>query len=70
VENTCLHNKPLLTRTEVANILGVSIQTVSRMCARGELETRRIGERLIRIPAESIGKYTACLTKGKAVRDE
>jgi excisionase family DNA binding protein len=50
-------SKPLLTQAEVAEVLGVSVQTVSRMVARGELETRRVGKRFVRVPAESLDRY-------------
>ena len=46
--------KPLLTRVEVAEVLGVSVQTVARMIGRGELEIVRVGERFVRITAESL----------------
>jgi excisionase family DNA binding protein len=49
--------KPLLTRREVAEALGVSVQTVGRIIGRGQLETRRVGKRFIRIPAESLQAY-------------
>jgi excisionase family DNA binding protein len=52
-------HKPLLTRREVAEVLGVSVQTVARMLGRGELETVRVGERFVRIPAESLEAYLA-----------
>ena len=39
---------------EAAQRLGVSIKTVRRMIARGDIEARRIGPRLIRINATSI----------------
>jgi excisionase family DNA binding protein len=47
---------PLLTRGEVAEVLGVSVQTVSRMLRRGELQTKKVG-RFVRIPAESLQAY-------------
>ncbi len=56
--HTHLH-KPLLTRAEVAEVLGVSIQTVARLLRRGELKTVRVGERFVRIPAESLEAYLA-----------
>jgi excisionase family DNA binding protein len=51
--------KPLLSRAEVAEVLGVSVQTVARLIGRGELETVRVGERMKRIPAESLEAYLA-----------
>ena len=35
--------EPLLRRSEVAELLGVSIRTVNRLAERGELEVVRIG---------------------------
>jgi excisionase family DNA binding protein len=56
----------LLTRREVAEALGVSVQTVARLIRRGELETVRVGERFIRIPAESLERYLQAHEKGGA----
>lgn len=47
----------LLTRQQAAEALGVSVQTVARLIRRGQLETRRVGERMVRIPAESLERY-------------
>jgi excisionase family DNA binding protein len=49
--------QPLLTRREVAEVLGVSVQTVARIIGRGELDIKRVGERFVRIPAESLERY-------------
>ena len=57
---------PLLTRGEVAEVLGVSVQTVGRIIERGELETRRVGKRFVRIPAESLEQYLQAQEKGGA----
>jgi excisionase family DNA binding protein len=51
--------KPLLTRAEVAEVLGVSVQTVARLIGRGELETVPVGDRFVRIPTESLKAYLA-----------
>ncbi len=56
--------KPLLSRAEVAEVLGVSVQTVARMIGRGELETVQVGERFVRIPAESLERYLQAQEKG------
>lgn len=59
--------KPLLTRGEVAEVLGVSVQTVGRIIERGELETKRVGKRFVRIPVESLEQYLqAAQEKGGA----
>jgi excisionase family DNA binding protein len=58
--------EPLLTRREVAEVLGVSVQTVARLIERGELETMRVGERFVRIPAESLEQYLQAQEKGGA----
>ena len=39
--------------------MGVSVQTVARLIGRGELETVRVGDRFVRIPAESLEAYLA-----------
>ena len=56
--------KPLLTRGEVAEVLGVSVQTVARLIGRGDLETVRVGERFLRIPAESLERYLQARQEG------
>lgn len=58
--------KPLLTRGEVADVLGVSVQTVARIIERGQLETVRVGERFVRIPVESLEHYLQAQEKGGA----
>lgn len=40
-----------ITKTEAADILGVSVRTVERMINLGELPARRFAGRTIRIPA-------------------
>lgn len=44
----------LVTIADAANALGVCTKTVRRMIERGEIEARRIGPRLIRIPADEV----------------
>jgi excisionase family DNA binding protein len=58
--------KPLLTRREVAEALGVSVQTVARLIERGDLETVRVGVRFVRIPIESVEQYLQAQEKGGA----
>jgi excisionase family DNA binding protein len=58
--------KPLLTRGEVAEVLGVSVQTVRRMVLRGELESRRVAKRFVRIPGESLERYLQARKEGGA----
>ena len=43
-----------LTREEVADLLRVSLNTILRMEARGEIPTVRFGKRCVRIPAEAV----------------
>lgn len=49
----------LLSRGEVAQILGVSRNTVLRMVDRGELPAIRVGERLIRCRRSDIEAWLA-----------
>ncbi len=56
--------KPLLTRAEVADLLGVSIQTVSRLVRAGKLTGVTVGERFIRIPFASLEQYLSKQTEG------
>ena len=39
---------------DAADLLGVSVKTVRRMIARGDLEAKRLGPRLIRINAATL----------------
>jgi excisionase family DNA binding protein len=39
---------------DAADLLGVSVKTVRRMIARGDLEAKRLGPRLIRINATAL----------------
>lgn len=48
----------LYTIQEAAKIMKVSEQTIRRMIARKELDTRRVGIRGIRITKESLEKFT------------
>jgi len=47
----------LLRKSEVAQILRVSVQTVGRLLARGELESQRVGARFVRITKSSLDAY-------------
>ena len=42
------------TRQEVAELLGLSLMTVNRMMNRGTLKRIHVGERAVRIDAESV----------------
>ena len=46
--------RQLVTLCEAAEILAVSVKTVRRYIAAGELDAVRLGRRTIRIKAESI----------------
>jgi excisionase family DNA binding protein len=39
---------------DAADRLGVSVRTLRRMIASGELEARRVGKRLLRVCAEDV----------------
>jgi excisionase family DNA binding protein len=49
----------LLDRGETADRLHVSVMTVRRLGAAGDLEEIRVGKRGIRIPEESVERYLA-----------
>jgi excisionase family DNA binding protein len=44
--------------------LGVSVQTVARLLERGQLQGQRVGERFVRIPAESLERYLQARQEG------
>lgn len=46
----------LVSLTEAAEILGLSVKTVRRYIAAGELDAVRLGRRVIRIKAESLDR--------------
>lgn len=46
----------LVSLPEAAGVLGVSVKTVRRYIAAGDLEAVRLGRRLIRIKAESLDR--------------
>lgn len=46
----------MISVDEAASALGVSAKTVRRMISRGDLEARRIGPRLLRVPVEGLAK--------------
>lgn len=47
-------SKPYLTRLEVAELLDVSIQSVDRWIAAGQLQAFKPSERLVRIRREDV----------------
>jgi excisionase family DNA binding protein len=51
--------EPLLGRREVAALLGVSVRTVNRLAARGDLEVLRIG-RAARFRADDVRTLIEC----------
>jgi excisionase family DNA binding protein len=48
---------PLLSREAVAKHLGCGRRSVDKIIERGELRTILVGQRMIRIPAESLTVY-------------
>jgi excisionase family DNA binding protein len=56
----------LLDRTETADRLHVSVMTVRRLGAAGDIEEIRVGTRSIRISEESVERY---LTGRRVTRD-
>lgn len=61
---TATVEKPLLTKAEVAEALGVSTQTVSRLVKAGKLTGVTVGERFIRIPSTSLEEYVSQQMEG------
>lgn len=51
-----LKARPLLSKTEYHALTGISVPTITRLCLRGELKTRRIG-RSVRIFNDLGGGY-------------
>lgn len=49
--------RPLLTRQEVAELLGVSPVTVSRLITAGKLDTVPVGKRFVRVTRVSLESY-------------
>ena len=45
----------LISIVQAATTLGVSVKTVRRMIARGDIRAIRVGPRLIRVDAEALG---------------
>ena len=43
-----------ITVAETAQRLGLSVPTVRRMIARGEIPARRFGKRTLRVPVEAL----------------
>ncbi len=56
--------KKFYTRYEACHILGVSISTIARLLARGELQAYRVGN-LVRISAKQLNKYLSSHQIGK-----
>lgn len=50
------HTRRLIPLAEAAEILAVSVKTVRRYVAAGELDAVRLGRRTIRIKSESIDR--------------
>jgi len=53
---TVTPTRRLISLTEAAEILAVSVKTVRRYVAVGELDAVRLGRRTIRVKAESIDR--------------
>jgi excisionase family DNA binding protein len=51
-----IDKSPMMSRKEAAEYLYVSVHTIDRMIARGELRTRIIGKRTVRIYRTSVEK--------------
>ncbi len=47
----------LVTKSEAAEFLGVSVRTLERMCLRGVLPAYRIGPKAVRLSMEDIEDY-------------
>src|SRR5688500_9140216 len=57
-----LHSEALLTRAQVAQLLGVSVDTVTSIVDRGELAAAHVGDgskRYLRITREAVHDYLA-----------
>lgn len=57
----------MLTKRQAAHWLGVSVPTVGRLLASGELRGHRVGLRLVRIPKSAIVDYLNRHCTGKGV---
>ncbi|HEU5036076.1 MAG TPA: helix-turn-helix domain-containing protein [Nocardioides sp.] len=53
---TATSTRRLVSLAEAAEILGLSVKTVRRYVATGDLDAVRLGRRTIRIKAESIDR--------------
>lgn len=53
---TTTPTRRLVSLPEAAEVLGLSVKTVRRYIAAGDLEAVRLGRRLIRIKAESLDR--------------
>ena len=58
------------TRAEVADLLGLSIQTINRMLNRGALKRIRVGERAVRIDRQSVRAILEGQTGADAARQK
>ncbi len=47
----------LLPAAKVAEMMGVSVQTVRRLIKTGQLEAVKVGARFVRVPQESLEAY-------------
>lgn len=63
----------LLSLSEVSEILNVSKRTVLRWLEKGKLQGVRVGERLVRVPRDSLKsvlkKYSTCTSHGKRKKE-
>lgn len=54
IKDTKTADEKPYTRQEVANLLGLSVQTINRMLNRGTLKRIHVGERAVRIDRKSV----------------
>ena len=54
IKDTKTTDEKPYTRQEVANLLGLSVQTINRMLNRGTLKRIHVGERAVRIDRKSV----------------
>ena len=64
--NFSISNPLCFTRFEFADALRVSVRTVDRMIAAGEIQVRRIRGKAVRIPRSEVERY---LDGGSATRN-
>ena len=58
-----IHQRPLMTKKEVAQRLNVSISTIERLCRKGLLKYQRIGSKEIRFMLKDVVDF---LRRGKS----